>query len=35
MIISRLPLLIFPKETTPSISETTAGLKGYELQAVQ
>jgi hypothetical protein len=34
MIISWLPLLIFPKET-PSISETTAGLKGYELQAIQ
>ncbi len=28
MIISRLPLLILPKETTPSISETTAGLEG-------
>ena len=28
MIISRLPRLIFPKETTPSISETTAGLEG-------
>jgi hypothetical protein len=27
MIISRLPLLIFPKETTPSISET-AGFEG-------
>ena len=26
--ISRVPLLIFPKETTPSISETTAGLDG-------
>ncbi len=26
--ISRLPLLIFPKETTPSISETTAGFEG-------
>ena len=28
MIISRLPLLILPKETTPSISDTTAGLEG-------
>jgi hypothetical protein len=27
-MISRLPLLILPKETTPSISETTAGLEG-------
>ena len=28
MMISRLPLLIFPKVTTPSISDTTAGLEG-------
>ena len=28
-IISRLPLLIFPKETTPSTSLTTAGLDGF------
>ena len=28
-MISRLPLLILPKETTPSISETTAGLEGF------
>ena len=27
-IISRLPLLIFPKETTPSIALTIAGLEG-------
>ena len=27
-MISRLPLLILPKETTPSISETTAGFEG-------
>jgi len=27
-IISRLPRLIFPKDTTPSISDTTAGLEG-------
>ena len=27
-IISRFPRFIFPKETTPSISETTAGLEG-------
>jgi len=26
--ISRLPLLILPNETTPSISETTAGFEG-------
>ena len=25
---SRFPLLIFPNETTPSISETTAGFEG-------
>ncbi len=29
MIISRLPLLIFPNETTPSISLTTAGFEGF------
>ena len=28
-MISLFPLLIFPKETTPSISETTAGLDGF------
>jgi hypothetical protein len=28
-IISLFPLLILPKETTPSISETTAGLAGF------
>ena len=28
-MISRFPLLILPKETTPSISETTAGLEGF------
>ena len=28
-IISLFPLLIFPYETTPSISETTAGLDGF------
>jgi hypothetical protein len=28
MIISRLPRLILPNDTTPSISETTAGLDG-------
>ena len=28
-IISRFPLLILPNETTPSISETTAGLDGF------
>ena len=27
-MISRLPRLILPKDTTPSISETTAGLEG-------
>ena len=29
MMISRLPLLILPKETTPSISLTTAGFDGF------
>ena len=28
-IISLLPLLIFPNETIPSISETTAGFDGF------
>ena len=28
MMISRLPLFILPKETTPSISLTTAGFEG-------
>ena len=29
MITSLLPLFILPKETIPSISETTAGLDGF------
>ena len=29
IIISLLPRLILPKETTPSISLTTAGLEGF------
>jgi len=28
-IISLFPRLIFPKETTPSISDTTAGFDGF------
>ena len=28
-IISLFPLLILPNDTTPSISETTAGLEGF------
>mgnify|MGYP003329374943 CR=1 FL=1 len=27
-MISRFPLFIFPKDTTPSISDTTAGFEG-------
>ena len=29
MMISRLPRLILPNETSPSISETTAGFDGF------
>ena len=35
IIISLLPLLIFPKETEPSTSDTTAGFEGFLPQTSQ